>query len=219
MRVLALTATATKCIFECVVEKLSMQTPQIIGLPPNRDNIKYVVNSRIKTKKLVHLLCSELQTARVSMPKTALFCTTIKQVANIYTLIKRAMGPNITEPPGKVNVLRFRLVDMFTAGSTPFMRERILEEFCKYSTKLRLIIATSAFGLGVDCPDIKRIISWGPPPTLEDLLQQSGRAGRDGSQSEGILYFRKPSSISKLMEEYGNNTTSCWSLTIPAFPV
>jgi len=53
------------------------------------------------------------------------------------------------------------------------MREKVLEEFCKRKTKLRLIIATSAFGLGVDCPDTTRIISWGSPPTLEDLAHFS----------------------------------------------
>ena len=51
------------------------------------------------------------------------------------------------------NILPFRLLDMFTAGSTSVMRQRILEQFSKKKTKLRVILATSAFGLGVDCPD------------------------------------------------------------------
>ena len=63
--------------------------------------------------------------------------------------------------------------------------------------------------MGVDCPDITRIISWDPPSTLEDLLQQTGRAGRDGSQSEAILYFRKPVNVSLTMQEYGNNQFIC----------
>lgn len=168
-----------------------------------------MVKPPIKTVELVEVLCEKLKATRTAMPKTVLFCTTLQQVADIYSLIIKCLGSNITEPPGTLNVLRFRLVDMFTAGSTSITRERVLEEFCKKKTKLRLIIATSAFGMGVDCPDITRIISWGPPSTLEDLLQQTGRAGRDGSQSEAILYFRKPVNVSLTMREYGNNQFIC----------
>ena len=146
----------------------------------------------IKKKEFAHLLASELLTVRVQAPKTVVFCATVQQVADIFSIIKRDLGIHITEPPNVPNILPFWLVDMFTAGSTSVMRQRVLAEFCKKTTKLRLIIASSAFGLEVDCPDITRVINWGPPTTLEDLLQQSGRAGRDGTQSEAILYYVKP---------------------------
>ena len=61
----------------------------------------------------------------------------------------------------------------------------LLQEFCKKDTKLRLIIATNAFGLGVDCADIARIIHWGSPNTLKELAQETGR---DGCHSEAILH-------------------------------
>ena len=67
----------------------------------------------------------------------------------------------------------------------------VLAEFCKQDTKLRLVIATSAFGLGVDCPDIGRVINWGAPSTIEELVQQSGRAGRNGAEAEAILFYKK----------------------------
>jgi len=51
-------------------------------------------------------------------------------------------------------------VDNFTAGSSKEMREAIVHEFCQQETKLRVIIATSAFDLGIDCPDIARVINW-----------------------------------------------------------
>lgn len=66
---------------------------------------------------------------------------------------------HITEPSNMPNILPFRLLDMFTAGSTSVMRQRILEQFFKKETKLQVILATSAFGLGVDCPDITRVIN------------------------------------------------------------
>ena len=72
------------------------------------------------------------------------------------------------------------------------------------------VVASSAFGLGVDCPDIARIINWGPPATLEELIQELGRAGRDGSQAEAILYFKKSHmKISAAVQQYGENCLLC----------
>ena len=170
VKVMALTATATKQTFECAVERLSMCNPVVIGLPPNRQNIKYVLKPAIKKREFAQGLAQELLLLRTLTPKT----------------------------------------DMFTAGSTSVMRQQILEQFSKPQTKLRVILATCAFGLGVDSPDITRVINWGPPPTLEDLLQQSGRAGRDGTQSEAILYYVKPGkNTADIVKEYGTNNKIC----------
>ena len=210
VNVMALTATATRQTFDCVVERLSMHNAVVIGLPPNRQNIKYVLKPTIKKKEFAHVLAHELLTLRTLTPKTVVFCATVKQVADIFSFMNKELGIHITEPSNMPNILPFRLLDMFTAGSTSVMRQRILEQFSKKETKLRVILATSAFGLGVDCPDIIRVINWGPPPTLEDLLQQSGRAGRDGTQSEAILYYVKPGkNTSSAVKEYGTNTVTC----------
>ena len=53
---------------------------------------------------------------------------------------------------------------------------------------MSLVIASSAFGMGVNIPDILQIINWELPPTLEDLIQQTERAGRNGLPAEAILY-------------------------------
>jgi len=75
--------------------------------------------------------------------------------------MKRLLGKNLTEPPEIRPTLGCCLVDVFTSVSTNEMREMMLKEFCKPDTALRLLIATTAFGLGVDCPDIVRVINYG----------------------------------------------------------
>ena len=60
--------------------------------------------------------------------------------------------------------------------------------FKETGSKLRLIIATTAFGMGADCPDIRRIIHWGIPTTLEEYLQEAGWCGKDGEASMAIAY-------------------------------
>ena len=210
VNILALTATATKETLDIVTERLSLKNPAVIGLPPDRENIKFNVKVCASAADFSSVLADELMLKGREAPKTVVFCRTLQHCANLYTLIKRKMGKNLTDPPGKPNVLHTRLVDLFTGASTPETREIVLREFSKPETKLRLIIASTAFGLGVDCPDIVRVMNWGAPNTLEDLVQESGRGGRDGSAAEAILYPKIVGKrITKEMKEYGENQTVC----------
>lgn len=193
-----------------------MKDPAVIGLPSNRDNIKLIVKPSINLSDLCQLLSQELVKYRTKTPKTVIFCRSLQQCADMYLTFTRILGSEITEPPGMpTDILEFRMVDIFTAASTTDMRELILKEFSKTESTLRLIVASSAFGLGVDCPDIARIINWGPPTTIEELVQESGRAGRDGSQAEAILYFKKSrNKISEAVQRYGENHLLCRRSTL-----
>ena len=120
--------------------------------------------------------------------------------------IRRFLGPHITDPSGQPSILQFRLVDVFTAASDNDMREEVLKEFSKKDTKLRLLIASTAFGLGVDCTGINRVINYGTPATMEELVQEAGRAGRDGSEAEAILYHKVIGrKFTNAMKMYGEN--------------
>ncbi len=98
------------------------------------------------------------------------------------------MGEDFTEPPVYPNLVNFRLVDMFTKVLTTSKKEEVLKLFSEPDGKLRLVIATTAFGLGIDCPDIRRVLHWGSPTTPEEYVQEAGRSGRDGNPSVAILY-------------------------------
>ena len=64
--------------------------------------------------------------------------------------------------------------------------------------------------MGVECPDIKRVINWGTPNTLEELVQETGKGGRDGRQVEAILYAKKiGKNITTAMREYQENVKEC----------
>ena len=63
--------------------------------------------------------------------------------------------------------------------------------FSKSDTSLRLVIATSAFGMGVDCPDIRTVIHWGLPSTLEEYVEETGKSGLDGYPATAVLYRKK----------------------------
>ena len=208
---MALTATATQETLKCVENRLDLKDVALIGLYSGRPNIKYIVKPSVKVEDLAAMLTSELVELRSNTPKTVVFCRSLLQCVNLLVALKRLLKDNITEPPGMpATDIRYRLIDVFTSGSTTEMRELILQEFCKKDTKLRLIIATNAFGLGVDCADITRIIHWGSPNTLEELAQETGRAGRDGSHSEAILHKKFGKHTSRTMKNYAENVSVCW---------
>ena len=75
-----------------------------------------------------------------------------------------------------------------------------------------MVIATIAFGMGVDTPDIRNVVHWGPPEDVEQYVQSTGRAGRDGKTSHAILLIgsgldKRDTEAS--MQEYSTNKAEC----------
>lgn len=82
---------------------------------------------------------------------------------------------------------------MYTRAATINKKEQVLTAFRNPNGTLRIVLATTAFGMGVDCSDIHVIIHWGAPSSLEQYVQETGRAGRDvNPQKQAILYYGKP---------------------------
>ena len=79
---------------------------------------------------------------------------------------------------------------MYTRACTNEMKGTILKFFATDRSTLRVVICTTAFGMGVDCPDIWKVIHWGPPHNIEQYVQEIGRAGRDkwvGTKSPHVM--------------------------------
>ncbi len=89
--------------------------------------------------------------------------------------IQKQSGGAFTVPQTYLDVHKYYLVDLYTSFANP-------------GSTLRLVIATNAFGMGVDCRDIRHIIHWGVPSDVEQYVQETGRAGRDRLQAEAILH-------------------------------
>lgn len=95
--------------------------------------------------------------------------------AQAYTFCFRPIRDLIfLYPSDAPNLSKFRLVDMFTSCTELHVKNQILESFTSPNSPLRIVIATIAFGLGINCPDIRQIIHLGPPDDVESYLQATG---------------------------------------------
>ena len=167
VHILALTATLTTTVFKAVKERLSLNDPAIIGISPDRANVKYHMEPKETIATLCGLLIEKLLAIRTKFPKTLVFFRTVKECAAMYKHIRRALGQDFTEPPGYPDYHQFRLVDMYTRPTSESMKKKILNSFQTADSKLRILSATTAFSMGIDCPDITYVIHCGAPSTIE----------------------------------------------------
>ena len=130
----------------------------------------------------------------------------------MYMAIK---SKGFTEPPGYPSMSGNRIVGMYTRVLTADKKEEVMASFSKISGSLCLVLATTAFGMGVDISDIQQIIHWGLPSTLKEYVQETGRCGRDGRYSVAIAYKgNQAKNASFLVKEYESNTTLLMPITV-----
>ena len=185
--VIALTATATKLTKDTILNVLLMDDPYEIKDSPNKLNLTYVVECMSKDTDLEFYfgwLIDELKIKKVSCQRTIIYCQTIKQCGVVYGTIKGMLGQNMYAG-SEENVL----VEMLHSCTPAANKQSILHSFQSEGGSIRLLIATIAFGMGVDCKGVHRIVHYGPSKTMEAYVQETGRAGRDGEQSIAYILY------------------------------
>lgn len=113
-----------------------------------------------------------------------------------------------------------RIFAQFHTDYTPEMKHYIVMELRKPCPKIRVILAIVALGMGLDAPSISRVIHCRPPTTLENYLQEFGRAGRNRQKASALLYYNNSDiasnrkGISQAMVDYCKNSAACFRLLI-----
>lgn len=172
--VVALTATATERVMKDVVSALDLRNYKIVKKSFYRPNlvyrVEYPANDAQKQALLLHLL-EEGNFRQRQGGKCIVYCATRKKVDHLFEFLK-AHGFN---------------AGRYHAGRTSAGRERMHDSYA--AGKVNVLVATNAFGMGMDAPDVRMVLHYQVPASIDAYYQESGRAGRDGRDSQCVLFF------------------------------
>lgn len=223
---LALSATCTPPNIKCIVQILQYDNPAVIKVNPDRPNIYLEVKKRLpnnrkheKWDEIFAPLASQLLLELNAFPLTIVYMESLEALGYAYqyfsyTLKEKQYIPVDEQFPEN------RIFAQFHTDYTPEMKHHIVMELRKRCPKIRVILATVALGMGLDAPSISRVIHCRPPTTLENYLQEFGRAGRNGQKASALLYYNNSDiasnrkGISQAMVDYCKNSTACFRLLI-----
>jgi len=172
---MALTATATAEVLAEIESRLCLRTPVRVSAGLDRPNLAFAVRA-LRTRDLrLAALHEELEAAglrgRRGPGRGLVYCST-RKTTEIVAKALRSAGCAAAH---------------YHAGRTPLARERAQQAF--EAGRTRVLVATNAFGMGVDLPDIRLIVHFQTPGSVEAYYQEAGRAGRDGDPARCVLFF------------------------------
>jgi len=172
--IVALTATATQRVRADIVQQLRLNDPKIYVSSFNRQNLYYEVKQ--KSKQAYHQLLTTInehqgETNSESKGSGIIYCLSRKHVNEIATKLKQ---DGISALP-------------YHAGLSAEERERNQTKFIR--DDIQIIVATIAFGMGINKPDVRFVIHYNLPRNLESYYQEAGRAGRDGEDAKCTILF------------------------------
>ncbi|EXK78903.1 bloom syndrome protein [Fusarium oxysporum f. sp. raphani 54005] len=170
--VMALTATATQNVIVDIRHNLGMDNCQTFSQSFNRPNLHYEVRGKTTNAKCMDEIASLIKSKYAN------------QSGIVYT-VSRKNAEKVAESLSIQGITARH----YHAGLDP--QEKVEVQTSWQQGQVKIVVATIAFGMGIDKPDVRFVIHHGLPKTLEGYYQETGRAGRDGDPSDCILFYGK----------------------------
>lgn len=165
----AFTATATPLVEKDIKENLGLVHADIYRTGLDRPNLSFRVLRGLGREEKEQLLLRYVKTHK--QESGVIYCATRKAVDSVYSLLR-----NHKIPAGR-----------YHAGLSEEERKRAQDDFS--FDRLQVMVATNAFGMGIDKSNVRYVIHYQMPKSLEAYYQEAGRAGRDGARAECILLY------------------------------
>lgn len=186
--IMALTATATPRVMADIAETLSLREPRVVQGALERPNlawsIPHVRGDTARAEAAADIVADAIRDGG----RAIVYAATRKRVKAVHSVIKKQV----------------KQTGWYHAGRTPQVRQRVQDDFA--DGRLRVLVATNAFGMGVDLPDIRAVVHVQAPATFEGWVQEAGRAGRDGLPAQCVLLYSPKDAVTQARLR-GNSAT------------